>query len=678
MSSSLVSRLIERHSRELALACDASSAITWRDERAVRVLGVRAGQRLTELACPGAEEKLGIFCDRAKREPLEGWELCMLAGDRPVTLVCASVPEPDGSGFAIFASVLPEEIVAVSASTSDALREVDSLNRELARQGRELLRVNHELSESNRGIVQLHDELAQRAEEAATSAEVKSRLVANVSHEFRTPIHSILGLSQLLLDETDGPLTEEQRTQVRFVRSAAEELALLVNDMLDLARLESGIASVRASKFSIGELFETLRGMLRPLLPADSRVQLSIDAPAEDVVLETDRGKIAQVLRNLVTNGIKYTEQGEVRVDVTASATDVRIAVVDTGMGISPNDLPRVFEEFYRAPAAAHLRGTGLGLPLSRKLAELLGGAIEVESELGKGSSFTLVLPRVHPEVRTVEEIRARGSVRDPSRQAVLVVEDDRKTIFVYERYLSLAGYQVIPARSIADARALLNEVNPAAIVLDIMLEGETSWEFLSEVKSSPATRDIPVLVVTVMNREQKARALGADEFWLKPLDQDRLLRRLQQIPRRSSPTKVLVIDDDPRARYLVRRLLDGTAFGLIEAETGHEGVRLAHDQQPQVIILDFLLEETPTTASGRMTAFDVIDALKSDPRTRPIPVIILSSHALGDAERQRLAQTTESILSKENLSRELAMQRIRDALHKAGIHPVSSPGNGG
>ncbi|UJR82285.1 ATP-binding protein [Sandaracinus amylolyticus] len=676
MSSPLVSRLVERHSRELALACDASAVITWRDDRALRVLGVRLGQRLTELACPGAEEKLGIFCERAAREPLEGWELCVLAGDRPVTLVCASAPEPDGTGFAVLASVLPEDLVAVSGSTSGALREVDALNRELARQGRELLRVNHELSESNRGIVQLHDELAQRAEEAATSAEVKSRLVANVSHEFRTPIHSILGLSQLLLDETDGPLSEEQRTQVRFVRSAAEELALLVNDMLDLARLESGIASVRASKFAIADLFETLRGMLRPLVPEGDRVQLSIDAPRDEVLLETDRGKVAQILRNLITNGLKYTERGDVRVAVAASSNEVRVSVIDTGMGIAPADLPRVFEEFYRAPAALHLRGTGLGLPLSRKLAELLGGAIEVESELGKGSRFTLVIPRVHPEVRTVEEIRERGRQRDPSRQPVLVVEDDRKTIFVYERYLSLAGYQVIPARSIADARALLAEVNPAAIVLDIMLEGETSWEFLSEVKSSPATRDIPVLVVTVMNREQKARALGADEFWLKPLDQDRLLRRLEQIPKRAGQAKVLVIDDDERARYVVRRLLDGTSFQLIEAATGHDGVRLAHDQQPQVIILDFLLEETPS--AGRMTAFDVIDALKSDPRTRPIPVVILSSHALGDAERQRLAQTTESILSKENLSRELAIQRIRDALHKAGIHPVSNPGHGG
>jgi CheY-like chemotaxis protein len=216
-----------------------------------------------------------------------------------------------------------------------------------------------------------------------------------------------------------------------------------------------------------------------------------------------------------------------------------------------------------------------------------------------------------------------------------------------------------VPARTVEDARRLLPSLTPAAIVLDVMLEGETSWDFLAQLKRDPATADIPVLVVTVTSKEQKARALGADEFWLKPIDQDRLLRRLRALARPGTGARVLLIDDDERSRYLTRKILAASPFTLLEASTGPDGVRVAREQQPNVILLDFLLEDT--------TAFDVLDDLKSDPRTRGIPVIIVTSHQLESAERQRLLAETEAILSKESLSRELAINRIRDALRKVG-----------
>jgi CheY-like chemotaxis protein len=334
--------------------------------------------------------------------------------------------------------------------------------------------------------------------------------------------------------------------------------------------------------------------------------------------------------------------------------------VIDTGVGIAREHFDRIFEEFGQVenPMQRKVKGTGLGLALSRRMATLLGGSLHVESELGKGSTFTFSVPMTHPEVREMVELQTRPL--DPLRAPVLVVEDDRKTVFIYEKFLSLAGFQVVPARTVEDARKLLDTVTPAAIVLDIMLEGENTWDFLADVKKSPTTRDIPVLVVTITNREQRARALGADEFWLKPVDQEQLLRKLKTVARPGSPTKVLVIDDDERARYLMHKLLDKSPYELLEAKSGIEGVELATKHRPDVIFLDFQLRD--------VVAFDVLDDLKADPRTRGIPVIIVTSHMLNASERERLATETAAILSKESLSRELAIHRIRDALQKAGL----------
>jgi CheY-like chemotaxis protein len=335
----------------------------------------------------------------------------------------------------------------------------------------------------------------------------------------------------------------------------------------------------------------------------------------------------------------------------------VRFTVADTGIGIAPQHLDTIFEEFGQVEHAVQrrVRGTGLGLSLSRSLAGVLGGTLTVTSQVGAGSTFTLTLPRVHPEVGEIARMQEQPP--DPLRAPILVVEDDRKTIFIYEKYLAMAGFQVLPARTVDDARRLLDR-RPSAIVLDIMLEGESTWEFLADLKRDPQTSDIPVLVVTVTGKAEKARALGADEFWLKPLDQGRLIRKLKSIARPGRAARLLIIDDDEKARYVTKHLLHGTPYALIEAASGPDGVRLAQEERPDLILLDFLLQD--------ITAFDVLDELKADPRTRAIPVILITSYALGVEERERLAAETEAIISKEHLSRELAINRIRDALRKS------------
>ena len=227
-----------------------------------------------------------------------------------------------------------------------------------------------------------------------------------------------------------------------------------------------------------------------------------------------------------------------------------------------------------------------------------------------------------------------------------------------------MAGFRVVPARTVEAARAAIAEELPAAIVLDIVLEEEVTWGFLADVKRDPRTQHVPVLVVTVGDTPERARALGADEFWLKPIDQDRLLAKLRTLVRPGRAAKILVIDDDERSRYLIRKHLEHAPYEVLEASTGAQGVRLAQRESPHVIFLDFLLDE--------VTAFDVIDELKANPHTRGIPVIVVTAHVLDSKERTRLAAETEAVLSKQNLSRELAINRIRDALRKSGLDPRS------
>jgi len=407
---------------------------------------------------------------------------------------------------------------------------------------------------------------------------------------------------------------------------------------------------------------------MRPLVRDEDAVHLLFE-PAPDIELETDQGKLGQILRNLIANALKFTERGVVRLTAAVAGTDLRVVVEDTGIGIAPADHARVFEEFVQIDSALQrsATGTGLGLPLAKKLAESLGGCIELESTPGVGSIFTVTVPLEHAEIDAFRRLERAARTLDPSRAPVLVVEDDRSAVFVYERYLAMAGFQVLPARTTEDARAVLKQVRPSAILLDVMLEREDTWTFLADVKRDPSTNDIPVLVCTVMNRESRARALGADEFWLKPVDEDKLIRKLQTLAS-GRGAKVLVVDDEPAARYLIKKFLEATPYQLLEAADGDTGVRLARSERPDVILLDFLLEN--------MTAFDVIDQLKADPRTRPIPVIVVTSHALPVEARQRLAASTEAILSKEHLSRELAINRIRDALRHAGIRE-RVPGGG-
>ncbi|MBD2679317.1 MULTISPECIES: ATP-binding protein [Nostoc] len=556
----------------------------------------------------------------------------------------------------------------IGRSPQNPYEEIQRQNQELLRamaelrkREEELIYLNRELEDTNRGVVALYAELDEKADSLQKANELKTRFLSNMSHEFRTPLNSILSLSRMLLARMDGDLTAEQEKQVTFIQKAASGLSELVNDLLDLAKVEAGKIEVRPSSFEVSDLFATLRGMLRPLLVQGSSVALIVEEPNVIPPLYTDEGKVAQILRNFVSNALKFTEEGEVRVSAMQTGHTVTFSVSDTGIGIAPSDRERIFEDFVQIESSLQkqVKGTGLGLPLSRKLAELLGGNISVKSELGQGSTFTASIPIVYPHATEFPTLQQPAPL-EPNRLPILAVEDHPETLFIYEKHLQESTYQLIPTRTLAQARLVLEQVRPMAIMLDIMLEGQNGWTFLRELKGDETTRSIPVLVITIIDNEKQALALGADGFLIKPADRLPLLNKLNTLINKNSLQKILLIDDDPAYRYLVKQLLVNTPLSILEAANGEEGLNLAQSEHPSAIVLDLEMPE--------IGGLDVLEQLKNNSVTQSIPVIIHSSAQLDVEVHRRLEKQSIAILSKETGSQTAAIAQLQDALVKAGI----------
>lgn len=546
--------------------------------------------------------------------------------------------------------------------------ELEQQNKELMRtleelraRQVELTQLSKELDETNRGVVALYAELNDKADFLQRASELKSHFLSNMSHEFRTPLNSVLALSQILLDRLDGDLSAEQETQVNFIRRSAQDLTDLVNDLLDLAKVEAGKVTIRPTSFSVDTLFSTLRGMLRPLLSQNSSVALVFEDPVQIPALYTDEAKVSQVLRNFISNALKFTERGEVRVSVKTGHDDtVVFAVADSGIGIAPEDQERIFQEWAQVDGKLQKtrRGTGLGLPLSRKLAQLLGGNVYVKSQVGLGSTFFASVPinfAGETEAVYVPEVKRE---LDSHRLPVLVVEDNREALFIYEKYLKGSEFQVIPAQNLKEAREALQQFRPTAIILDVLLQGEHSWNLLQELRQNPSTAAIPIFVVTVVENQEKALALGATAFHSKPIDRNRLLGELRSTIRRDED-QILIVDDDEVSRYLLKGLLANSGYRLLQAKGGAEGVRLAREARPRLIILDLGMPD--------LSGFEVLDMLKRDEFTREIPVVIHTSQVL-DGEKRSLLQAAIDIIPKQQNSRELAEARLMEAFARAGV----------
>jgi signal transduction histidine kinase/ActR/RegA family two-component response regulator len=396
---------------------------------------------------------------------------------------------------------------------------IESLD-ELRERQEELAQLNNELADTNRGVVALYAELDDKAEHLRRASDMKTRFLSNMTHELRTPIDSILALARMLQDRVDGDLTPEQERQVGFIRQSAESLSEIINDLLDLAKVEAGRIEIRVTQFTAAELLGALRGMFRPLLREG--ITLVIDEPAVQIDLQTDQGKLAQILRNFISNALKFTERGQVTVTTAVSeGDDVTFSVRDTGIGIAPEHLSYIFEEFTQleSPLQAKAKGTGLGLPLSKRLAELLGGHVAVQSEQRTGSLFSLTIPRVLAGARPMAE--GEGAVATPPAGAarrVLIVDDDAAARYVASQIARQLGGEVSEATNGLEALALAYRDRPQLILVDLRMPGMDGFQLLQHLRGDPRTSDTPIVVVTssLVTEAERARLRGADAILSK------------------------------------------------------------------------------------------------------------------------------------------------------------------
>jgi signal transduction histidine kinase/CheY-like chemotaxis protein len=561
------------------------------------------------------------------------------------------------------------ELLRINAA--DQFDEVERQNQELLQtlaalreKQEELAELNQELEDTNRGVVALYAELNQNADDLRRVSNLKTSFLSNLSHEFRTPLNSIASLCRLLLARTDGSLSSEQEKQVQYIQKSAGELSELVNDLLDLAKVEAGKIDVRPRHFEVHDLFGGLRGMLKPLLVGNS-LDLIFDAPANLPPLYTDEGKVSQILRNLISNALKFTPRGSVRLGARLDdAGFVTFIVADTGIGIAPEDQGKIFEEFVQIESElqSKVKGTGLGLPLSRRLVELLGGTISVESALGKGSTFYVRLPiRYGPVAAQAVEPVAPPEVRkEATGPAILFIEDNPETSYVHRTALSKSNYRLIFAGNLPEARAIIRSQMPELIALDRFIDGQDCLFLIEELRSNRFTG--PIVVISVVDDAQAALAAGASRFLSKPVGPFRLESTLQELLQGRASKRVMVVDDDEVTRYLLAESLTKMGFHVVEAQNGREAIQRMGDHILSGVLLDLMMPG--------LNGFEVLREIRRNSSTAQIPVIVHSSKDLSAQELDDLSRLGAVICPKREVSSEEGLIRLREAFITAGIGP--------
>lgn len=553
---------------------------------------------------------------------------------------------------------------------SNPFEEIERQNQELlktlqelrARQ-EELELLNRELEDTNRGVVALYAELDERADYLRRASELKTKFLSNVSHEFRTPLNSIISLARMLMDRIDGELTVEQLKQIRYIESSARVLQDLVNDLLDLAKVEAGKVRMRPKKFEIHELFSALKGMLKPLLADNTSVSLNFDAAEDLIPLRTDEGKVSQILRNLISNAIKFTPNGSVTVSAAMLPGDeVEFRVADTGIGIAPEHHETIFKEFSQVdnPLQDKYRGTGLGLPLCRNLAKLLGGSIWLESELGTGTTFFVRIPAVY----VGEKLDFEGTDMPPApefhRSPVLILEDDLEAARLIELHLRNSEFQAIIAGNIAQAEIWIARHTPMAVIADVYLEDDECWGFLTRVRDR--WPELACFAMSISDQSEAAAQNGVDGFLQKPVDRDVLLQHLRSRVEQTESRRILLVDDNEIARYILRDLLDQPWLSIREASNGKEAFVAIEEELPDAIILDILMPD--------MSGFEVLRKLRGSTATESLPVLIYTSKDLSESEQSELETLNASIIKKAEVSSRLSAKPFLDWAKSAGISP--------
>jgi signal transduction histidine kinase/CheY-like chemotaxis protein len=493
-----------------------------------------------------------------------------------------------------------------------------------------------------------------RADEARDAAETankaKSTFLASMSHELRTPLNAIIGYGEMLIEDAQDDGRDENAADLQKIVGAGKHLLGLINDILDLEKVAAGKMVVHCENVAVEEVVRDVTSTVKPLVEKNGNA-LAVTIEPGFGTIWADAQKLRQCLLNLLSNASKFTDKGTIALGVKHDGGRIAFAVTDTGIGMTPEQLGKLFQPFTQADSSTSRKygGTGLGLALTKTFCEMMGGSIDVTSEMGRGSTFTIRLP-ISPAARP--EAPAPPSVR-PQQRPILVIDDDPATQELMARSLGKEGFPVVSALNGEEGLRLAKEIHPAAITLDIVMPGMDGLKVLEILEANPETRTIPVIIISMTDDRDRGFALGAAEFLTKPVDWDRLVSVLGRSGVVPSADPILIVEDDPANRELLRRMLEKAGWSVEEAENGQAAFERIEARRPSLVLLDLMMP--------RVDGFDLVARLRERADLRDIPVVIITAKDLTNDDRERITENVRTVLQKGKYSRDELLAYVRD-----------------
>jgi signal transduction histidine kinase/DNA-binding response OmpR family regulator len=560
----------------------------------------------------------------------------------------------DGGEFGVLTDGFNEMLQQIEIRDEQLRHDSEEMEKEVAARTADLVALNAEVTASK-----------ERAEYASRA---KTEFLANMSHELRTPLNAIIGYSELLEEEMLDRGKEEAIPDLKKINAAGQHLLRLINDILDLSKIEAGKTQLFLESFDIRSMVEEVLNTIQPSF-TERKNTLSIHCAADLGFMHGDVVKVRQILFNLLSNACKFTKEGNVWLETTrrksATGDEILFWIRDTGIGMTPDQLSRLFRPFNQADASTTRRfgGTGLGLAISYRFCRIMGGDITVESKLGEGSAFTLRLPAVAKAQDAEEDQPPTPDFSTQISQAnrdktILVIDDDIIARDLMTRFLTRQGFGVVASGRCREVLSLARQWHPIAITLDVLLGELSGWDILAELKADPELAGIPVIMISIVDDKDRGFALGANDYLTKPVHPERLAAILERFRGEGAPGTVLIVEDDAPSRQLMCRILNRDGWETVEAENAREGLEKIALQQPSLILLDLIMPE--------MNGFEFITRLRMEDRYRSIPIVVLTAMALNEKEKAHLNQHVAKIAYKTTTSWTSLMAELTSIVKKA------------